>query len=125
RASPVTHKNYFHFVQDVTEVKYRHLLAKILLHCPDLNVCIYCVGIGDQLDLDNLSFETKVLETNLMAAAVTTEIVLSDMIRRDTGHFIGLSSVADVFTSADAPSYSASKAGLSRYWEGLSLALKG
>ena len=125
RLSPVVHTNYLHLVQDVTEAEYRHELSRILLVHPHLDVCLFCAGIGDQLDLNNLSFETKVFQTNLMAAVVTTEVVLGDMIRRDAGHFIGLSSVADAFTSPDAPSYSASKAGLSRFWEGMGLALKG
>jgi short-subunit dehydrogenase len=58
-----------------------------------------------------------------MAAVVTTEVVLDYMIKKGTGQFIGLSSIADSLTSAEAPSYSASKAGISRYWEGLALAL--
>ena len=88
-----------------------------------MSVCIYCAGIGGQLELDNLAFETKVFAVNLMSAVVTTEVVLGHMIRNDAGHFIGLSSIADAMTSSRAPSYSASKAGLSRYWEGLGLAL--
>src|SRR5262245_14392926 len=123
RAAPVEHAHYVHHVQDVAEPGYRDLLTDILVRHPDLSVCIYCAGIGDRLDLGNLAFETKVFQVNLMAAVVTTELVLGHMIRNDAGHFIGLSSIADVLTSADAPSYSASKAGVSRYWEGLGLAL--
>jgi short-subunit dehydrogenase len=123
RAAPIEHANYVHVVQDVADAAYRDRLADILVRYPDLSVCIYCVGIGDRLDLDNLAFETKVFQVNLMSAVVTTELVLGQMIRNDAGHFIGLSSIADVVTSADSPSYSASKAGLSRYWEGLGLAL--
>lgn len=123
RAAPVEHAHYVHHVQDVAEAAYRDLLADILARHPDLSFCIYCAGIGDRLDLDNLAFETKVFQVNLMAAAVTTELVLGHMIRNDAGHFIGLSSIADVLTSATGPSYSASKAGVSRYWEGLGLAL--
>lgn len=125
RVAPVEHAHYVHHVQDVAEPGYRDLLADILARHPDLSVCIYCAGIGDRLDLNNLAFETKVLQVNLMAAAVTTELVLGQMIRNDAGHFIGLSSIADALTSATGPSYSASKAAVSRYWEGLALALKG
>ena len=123
RAAPVEHPHYVHFAQDVAEAAYRDLLSDILVRYPDVSVCIYCVGIGDRLDLGNLAFETKVFQVNLMSAAVTTELVVGHMIRNDAGHFIGLSSIADVVTSADSPSYSASKAALSRYWEGLGLAL--
>jgi short-subunit dehydrogenase len=124
RAAPIDHPHYVHHMQDVAEPTYRDLLAEILARHPDLSVCIYCAGIGDRLDLGNLAFETKVFQVNLMAAAVTTELVLGQMIRNDAGHFIGLSSIADVLTSATGPSYSASKAGVSRYWEGLGLALR-
>jgi len=125
RVAPIEHAHYEHHVQDVAEPSYRDRLADILARHPDLSVCIYCAGIGDQLDLGNLAFETKVFQVNLMAAVDTTELVLGQMIRNDAGHFIGLSSIADVLTSATGPSYSASKAGVSRYWEGLALALKG
>lgn len=125
RAAPIDHPHYVHHVQDVAEPTYRDLLVDILARQADLSVCIYCAGIGDRLDLGNLTFETKVFQVNLMAAVVTTELVVGQMIRNDAGHFIGLSSIADVLTSATGPSYSASKAGVSRYWEGLALALKG
>jgi short-subunit dehydrogenase len=125
RAAPIDHPNYVHHIQDVAEPTYRDLLAEVLAHHPDLSVCVYCAGIGDRLDLGNLAFETKVFQVNLMAAVATTELVLGQMIRNDAGHFIGLSSIADVLTSATGPSYSASKAGVSRYWEGLALALNG
>src|SRR5215468_1414712 len=123
RASPVVHDRYEHVVQDVTEPAYRDLLTGIVARHPDLDVCIYCAGIGGRFDLDNLSRDVRVFQVNLMAAVVTTELVLGHMVRRDAGHFIGLSSIADGLTSAEAPSYCASKAGLSHYWEGLGLAL--
>src|SRR5262245_57536490 len=123
RAAPVEHAHYVHHVQDVAGAAYRDLLADVVVRYPDLSLCIYCVGIGDPLDIDNLAHETKVFEVNLTAALVTTELILGRMIRNDAGHFIGLSSIADALTSGDAPSYCASKAALTRYWEGLGLAL--
>jgi short-subunit dehydrogenase len=50
--------------------------------------------------------------------------VVPRMVRRGQGHFIGVSSLADELLSAEAPSYHASKAGLSNYLGGLALALK-
>jgi len=123
RAAPVVHDHYEHFVQDVTEPAYRALLSGIVARHPDLDICIYCAGVGGRLDFENLGRDVRVFEVNLMAAVVTTELVLGHMVRRDAGHFIGLSSIADVMTSAEVPSYCASKAGLSHYWEGLGLAL--
>ena len=101
RAAPIDHPHYVHHVQDVSGAAYRDLLSGILARDPELSVCIYCVGIGDPLSLDNLAFETKVFDVNLMSAAVTTELVLGHMIQKDAGHFIGLSSIADALTSAE------------------------
>jgi NAD(P)-dependent dehydrogenase (short-subunit alcohol dehydrogenase family) len=121
----IDHPSYQHFVRDVTDPEYRVLLRGILAERPELNLCVYCAGIGGLLNLADLAFETRVFEVNLMAAVVTTELVLDHMIKKGSGHFVGLSSIADSLTSAVAPSYSGSKAGISRYWEGLALALCG
>src|SRR5690242_12847371 len=124
-AALIDHPGYQHFVQDVTDPGYRALLRTVLAERPEIRLCVYCVGIGGLLDFGNLAFETRVFEVNVMAAVVTTELVLDHMIKKGSGHFIGLSSIADNLTSAETPSYCASKAGISRYWESLALALSG
>jgi short-subunit dehydrogenase len=60
-----------------------------------------------------------------MGAIRTIERVLPVMVGAGSGHIIVLSSLADELVSAEAPSYSASKAGLSAYTEGLALAVRG
>lgn len=122
-ALAIDHPLYSHTEQDVTADGYKTVLEEIVRHeKPDL--CIYFAGIGKALDLEKLESETKTFEVNLMGAILTTEIVLRHMLQRGTGHFIGLSSLMDRMVSPDAPAYAASKAGVSRYWEGLGLALK-
>ncbi len=123
RESVLSHPQYCHFVQDVTQPQYRPLLMQILNAKTPLHLCVYCAGIGGPFQSENLGFETHVFQVNLLSAAVTTELVIEKMLRQNQGHFIGLSSIADSITSAEAPSYSASKAGISKYWEGLGLAL--
>jgi NAD(P)-dependent dehydrogenase (short-subunit alcohol dehydrogenase family) len=124
RVAPIDHPRYVHHVQDVSSAAYRDLLSELLGRDPDLSLCIYCVGIGGRLGLDNLAQQTRVFAVNLTPAIVTTELVIGHMIAKDAGHFIGLSSIADALTSAQMTSYCASKAALSRYWEGLGLALR-
>lgn len=75
-------------------------------------------------DIDKLELQTRVFEVNLMGAIRTSEFVLKEMISRNTGHFIGLSSISDKCPSKEAPSYSAAKSALSIYLEGLGLALE-
>jgi NAD(P)-dependent dehydrogenase (short-subunit alcohol dehydrogenase family) len=122
-ASPINQPAYNHAVVDVTSNDYLDILSEQTADPPELSA--YCAGIGEPLDLDNLQIERKVFEVNLMGAVRTLELVLPAMHRRGGGHVIVLSSIADVLLFDEAPSYSASKAGLSSYLEGLALALKG
>ena len=55
-------------------------------------------------------------------AVITAEVFIPRMIAARSGHLIGISSLADRLIDSHAPSYSASKAGLSQYLEGLALA---
>jgi short-subunit dehydrogenase len=54
----------------------------------------------------------------------TASIILPPMVAAGSGHFVALSSIGDGVLSAEAPSYAASKAGLSSYLAGLALALR-
>lgn len=67
----------------------------------------------------------EVLETNLLAAVDVVHTVLGGMRRRRAGHIVLVSSLAAFAPLADAPAYSASKAGLLSYGLGLRDALAG
>ncbi len=68
--------------------------------------------------------EPHVIDVSLTGMVRTAAVVIPSMVARGGGHFIGLSSLADELVSAEAPSYHASKAGLSNYLAGLALALR-
>lgn len=121
--SPITDTKYQHQVADVSDSAYSELLKELLLGYP-LNLCIYCAGIGEQINILDMSNEPKVIEVNLTGMVRTAAGVIPQMVKREQGHFIGVSSFADELLSAEAPSYHASKAGLSNYLRGLALALK-
>jgi len=123
RTSELTDTRYTHVIGDVRAPDYRALLADSLgTNVPD--VCIYCVGIGKELDLRDLSAEADVFTSNLTGAVITAEVVIPRMLEARGGHFLGLSSQADVMTDGSAPSYAASKAGLTSYLEGLARACR-
>ena len=121
--SPITNTNYHHRVADVSDSKYSELLDELLLGY-SLNLCIYFVGIGELIDFSDMSNEPKVIDVNFTGMVRTAAGVIPQMVKREQGHFIGVSSFADELLSAEAPSYHASKAGFSNYLEGLALALK-
>ena len=121
---PVEHPRYEHASLDVAAPDYRDQLAAFLATRPPLDVCIYCAGTGDLLDVTHLTGEARTFQVNLVGLALTIEAVLPAMLTARKGHIIGLSSIADDAPSAAAPSYAASKAGFSSYLLGLALALR-
>lgn len=127
-ASRIETPAYEHHVVDVCDVEYSGTLAAILLRSAEgpraLDVCVYCVGIGEYLDLETLASERRVFETNLLGMVTTVALVIPAMIRAGRGHFIGLSSQADALIGHVAPSYAASKAGMTSYLEGIGLACR-
>jgi NAD(P)-dependent dehydrogenase (short-subunit alcohol dehydrogenase family) len=123
RPSPVAHASYQHHVLDVSDRDYLEKLRAILGQRP-VDVCIYCAGIGGPPDPRDLSSDVHVFDVNLMGALRTAQAIVPAMVAAGRGHFVVLSSQADVLISADSPSYAASKAAMSSYFEGLGLALR-
>ena len=113
-----------HEVMDVTDPAYPELLDRLVREAGPFDACIYCVGVGSELELSDLSHEARVFEVNLTAMVRTLEILLPPWLERGTGHFVGLSSLADTLLNPGAPSYSASKAGFSNYLLGMALRLR-
>jgi short-subunit dehydrogenase len=123
RASPVVHASYQHHVLDVSDCAYVEKLHAILGQ-ESVDTCIYCAGIGGPLDPKDLRGDVHVFEVNLMGALRTAEVIVPAMVAAGRGHLVVLSSQADVLVVASAPSYAASKAAMSSYFEGLGLALR-
>jgi short-subunit dehydrogenase len=121
--SLIENKNYRHRIADVSENTYPGLMDELVQTGP-LDLCIYFVGIGELLDLQDMSGEGRIIDVNLTGMVRTAVAVIPQMVKRGQGHFIGVSSMADELLSAEAPSYNASKAGFSNYLGGLALALK-
>lgn len=113
---------YRHVIADVRAPDYRQLLATACEQLPD--VCVYATGIGHEIDLADPSHEADVFATNLLGVAITVEVLLPRMIAAKAGHLIGISSQADRVIDRHAPSYAASKAGMSSYLEGVALACR-
>jgi short-subunit dehydrogenase len=87
---------------------------------------VACAGVGKlssalDLDLDGLR---QMLDVNVVGVAAAIQAVLPGMFARGRGHLIGVSSVAGYRGLPWMPGYSASKAALTTYLEGLRPALK-
>ncbi len=112
--SPIDDSSYTHRVCDVTAPEYPAQIAG-LAETMRPDVCIYCAGIGDKIDLAHLERDVTVFDVNLMGMVKTAAAVIPGMIERKNGHFIGISSLADELNSPYSPAYSGSKAGFTRY----------
>jgi len=121
--SPINDSSYEHIVADVRDEAFVTQIKPLLGREP-FDVCLYCAGIGELLDMSNMEPELEIFDVNLMGMVKTAAYVIPAMVKHGRGHFIGLSSLADEMLSPEAPSYHASKAGFSNYLEGLALALK-
>lgn len=122
--SPIKDQFYRHIISEVQKEKYIEDLESVMQNINPLDLCLYCAGIGELLDINNIEKDIKIFEVNLIGMVKTVSCVIPEMVKRGKGHFIGISSVADKMLSLEAPSYHASKAGFSNYLEGLGLALR-
>jgi NAD(P)-dependent dehydrogenase (short-subunit alcohol dehydrogenase family) len=122
--SPLVHDAYHHEVLDVARPGYRARLAEIVAERGPFEACVYCAGIGASCDLDNLDRDLRVFQVNLMAAVETAAELIPRMVKAKQGHFLVLSSQADGLIVPSHPSYAASKAALSSYFEALALAAR-
>lgn len=112
---------------DITNPKQIHetaLNCKKIMGIPDK--LILNAGISYPVDLDPLNRDeiAKVMDTNFWGALDIIKEFLPDMIKRQKGHIIGMSSMASFISSAGSGAYSASKASLRLMLESLRLQLK-
>jgi len=122
--SKISDKNHEAYIAPVQEDDFLKTLDSILHKVETVDLCIYCAGIGELLDIKTFENEELIFQVNLLGLVRTVTKILPKMVQAGHGHFIGLSSVADDMLSSEAPSYHASKAAFSNYLEGLALSLK-
>jgi short-subunit dehydrogenase len=90
------------------------------------DVVVTCAGVGkitSALDLDVEAFR-QMLEVNVLGMARMIHAVLPGMFARGRGHIVGIASVAGYRGLPWMPGYSASKAAVATYLEGLRPSLK-
>ena len=123
-ASKISDPSYKHTIARVQDADFLEKLKSLLDGIGNVDLCVYCAGIGELLDPLNMTGEIEIFDVNLMGMIRTAACVIPLMVKQGKGHFIGISSLADELISPEAPSYHASKAAFSNYLYGLALALK-
>jgi short-subunit dehydrogenase len=91
-----------------------------------LDLVIANAGIGGNTAGKHLEWPLvkRILEVNLVGAAATISGALPGMVARNSGHIVGISSIAAWRGLPKSAAYSASKAGLSTFLESLRVDLR-
>lgn len=76
-------------------------------------------GHGPDGQMETTQDLARLIETNLIGAAATLNAIASRMQNRQSGHIALISSLAALQPLADAPAYSAAKAGIRAYAESM------
>jgi len=124
RSDLVRAGDYRHFICDVTSCGYPAQLEQLWNDRGPFDLIAHCVGVGSGLDECGFGNEAHTVQTNLVSLVQLADILIPLMHERRAGHLIGLSSIADDLHLAEAPSYSASKAGYSNYLRSLAFHLR-
>lgn len=116
------------FAVDVTDGDAVQKAVDEFLHeFEHIDVAIANAGIGgnnaETRDLNPLAVK-KVIDINLLGAVNTVHAVLPGMKRRNSGHIVAISSLAGFRGLPKSAAYSASKAGMTAFFESVRLDVK-
>ncbi len=101
------------FTDWLTEIDARHAIDLLIVNAGVFG------GHGPDGHLEENEEIADIIGTNLTGAILAATTMANKMRSRRRGHIVLISSLASFYPQADAPTYSASKAGLTAYGEAL------
>jgi short-subunit dehydrogenase len=114
-------------VADVSERQaVRSAICSLVTELGPVDLLVACAGITGATFVNDLAVEQMeaILRVNLLGVVYSLEAVLPDMLARQSGHIVALSSLAGCRGMPFAAAYSASKAALMTYLESLRPSLR-
>jgi short-subunit dehydrogenase len=108
-------------VIDVAQVEDAVLrLQTLIAELGGMDLLVICAGIGDGLDAElDWEKELALLQTNVIGFARLAVAGYNFFSKQQSGHLVGISSIAGIRGSRSSPGYSASKAFMMNYLEAL------
>jgi len=94
-------------------------LTDLIAEMGGVDLVIISAGIGHLNPELDLAKELDTVATNVQGFTVVANVVFRHFLSRGRGHLVGISSISAIRGSGDAPAYSASKAFISNYLQGL------
>jgi len=74
--APVNHASFTHHVCDVSGPGYFDMLRTIITNIDDIDMCLYCPGIGRGFDPTSMETESVVFEVNLLGLVKTAMAII-------------------------------------------------
>ncbi len=94
-------------------------LEELIQDMKDIDIFVISAGTGYINESLDWQKEKETINTNVSGFAAVANIAMQYFIKKGSGHLIGMSSIASIRGSRDAPAYNASKAFVSNYLEGI------
>ena len=95
-------------------------LDKLLKDMNGIDILVISAGIGHINSSLDWTLEKETIDTNVSGFTAIAGVGMRHFIKNGSGHLVGISSIARIRGSDEAPAYNASKAFMSNYLEGLS-----
>ncbi|OAT80323.1 SDR family NAD(P)-dependent oxidoreductase [Desulfotomaculum copahuensis] len=104
---------------DIAAPEAMNLLADMIQEMNGVDLVVISAGTGVfNPDLD-FAGELETIAVNVTGFAAMANVAFKHFVKRGAGHLVGISSIAALRGSGNAPAYGASKAFVSNYLEGL------
>jgi short-subunit dehydrogenase len=97
------------------EIKFKEMISEM----DGVDLVVISSGYGDLNSKLKWSIEKETIDTNVTGFALIAGIALQHFLNQGSGHLVGISSIAALRGQRSAPAYSASKAFVCNYMEGL------
>lgn len=94
-------------------------LEELIQEMKGVDIFVISAGTGHINESLDWQKEKETINTNVSGFAAVANIAMQYFIKNGSGHLVGISSIASIRGSRDAPAYNASKAFVSNYLEGL------
>lgn len=110
-------------VMDITRVDQAQAqLKELISQMNGVDIVIISAGVGS-CDLD-WEEQREIIDTNVRGFTALSCVALDYFLKENKGHLVGISSIAALRGGAGAPAYTASKAFVSNYLDGLRARIK-
>ncbi|MFA6980046.1 MAG: SDR family NAD(P)-dependent oxidoreductase [Ignavibacteriaceae bacterium] len=112
--------SYYVKTFDITDIiKVAEKLEELTAELGGLDLAVICAGTGDMNETLNFNVEKRTIDTNVLGFTCAADWAFNYFEKQKSGHLVGISSIAGLRGSRQAPSYYASKAYQINYLEGL------